>query len=301
MAVDLLPMVADAERATASMTDVQDRMIKIERLAQIRQGAFDTIVVRDGEKPVCFIAFQPIDKEVTFRFGHILPGYEKENVAILEQSVTALTGQGMRSIFSIFNWPEQETFTEAAEAIGFLRFDRMNMVRKPDAGNVYGSLPPGIAIMPWSPEHVDGTARIIFENAFPEDRSFHRPYRTREGCLAYVRAIIANRYGEFLPELSLMASQNDRNVGVLLVTRLPQNIGINIVDLAVDGAFRRRGIARSLIGRLIDANAAASNADVVLTVTKSNLAAFNLYQHMGFKVTSNLGYYVYDTDVRSQK
>jgi ribosomal protein S18 acetylase RimI-like enzyme len=52
---------------------------------------------------------------------------------------------------------------------------------------------------------------------------------------------------------------------------------------------------------LIDSNATSLKEDIVLAVTKSNAVAFGLYQQMGFKITDNVAYYVYDAEAREQR
>lgn len=292
---DVLPVVDDAGRAIARMADGQDRKIKAERLDQIRRGAFDTIIVRDLQGPVCFLAVEPMGEDVTLRFGHMLPEFERDSEAILAIVVNALVGRGFRSIASVFKWPQLEAFVRAAEAIGFTRVDRMEMVRKPDAGGAQRALPAGIRVVPWSPRYLKDAARILFENAYSGDLVFHRPYRTPEGCRTYLNAILDDRYGRFLPECSFVACDDDRPVGQLLAARIPY-IGVNIGDLAVDRAFRGRGIASSLFGSLIEANA-AQKENIVLAVTGSNTTAIRLYERMGFQATACVRQYIYDIDL----
>lgn len=292
---DVLPIIDDAEQAIARIADDQKRKNMAERLDQVRQGAFDVIVVRGRRKPVCFIAVDTMGEDTRLRFGHMLPAFEYESEAILGMSVKALVDRGFRSILSVFKWPEPEPFTRAAENAGFTRVDRMDMARKCEAGSIRHLLPEGIRMTPWSPRYSGAAASILFENHYPDDSVFHKPYRTREGCRAYLDHIINHQYGQFLPELSYVAHNADQPVGLLLSADLPQ-AGINIADLAVDRAFRGQGIASAMIGRLIEDGAAAAKGDIVLTVTCSNQKAFNLYQRLGFNETARVGYYVYVTD-----
>lgn len=296
---DVLSIIAEAERVVSKILDERDRKMKTERLNKIRQGVYDMIVVKDGKNPICFIAFEPMDDEVMLRYGHILPDHEQENLTILELLIEVMKGQGFRSITSIFNWPQRDAFTTAADAIGFARVERVNLVRRHGAIGLRHTPPEGVAITPWSPMHLEAAARTLVMNAFPEDRVFHRPYRTQEGCIAYLDAIMNHRYGHFLPDLSSVACTDDRLVDLLLAARLPDG-RIDVVDFAVEAMFRGRGIGRSLISRLIDSNAASLKEDIVLAVTKSNAVAFGLYQQMGFKVTDNVGYYIYDAETREQ-
>ena len=59
----------------------------------------------------------------------------------------------------------------------------------------------------------------------------------------------------------------------------------HLIDLAVDPAFRRRGIARLLLETLVTGATAAGSAVVLLEVRQSNLAALALYAALGFTQT----------------
>ena len=80
----------------------------------------------------------------------------------------------------------------------------------------------------------------------PGDKAFHRPYRTLEGCRDYLNAVIGDRYGHFLPELSFVSCRAGLPVGQLLTAIVPRS-GIVIVDLAVDRELRGLGIASALL------------------------------------------------------
>lgn len=288
---DASPVVADARRAIAAMADDQARGTLAERLDQIGRGAFDVVVVRAAGKPVCLIAARPSGDEATLSFGHVLPAFERESEAFLALVVKALAERGFKSLFSVFKWPAPGAFIEAADRVGFTRVDRLDMARKCGTDSGY-PVPAGVRIAPWSPRYSSDAAGLLFENAHDGDRTFHLLYRTREGCRIYMENIFNHLYGQFLPELSYIAQVEDRPVGLLLTACIPR-VGLDIVDLAVDRAYRGRGIASSLIGHLLASGATAGKGDVVLTVTESNLAALKLYQRMGFHMTARVGYYIY--------
>ena len=100
----------------------------------------------------------------------------------------------------------------------------------------------------------------------------------------------------FLQELqvacarSILAEINGQIVGYVLFWCLPGAVDIH--NVAVHVEHRRRGIARLLLGKVLDQAKARSTSRVMLEVRKSNLAAQKLYQSLGFSVTGvRKGYY----------
>jgi ribosomal-protein-alanine N-acetyltransferase len=72
-------------------------------------------------------------------------------------------------------------------------------------------------------------------------------------------------------------------LGFALVWRAADEL--ELLDLAVDPAVRRQGIARLLLHTLSDAGRSAGAAVVLLEVRQSNLAALGLYESFGFSRT----------------
>lgn len=102
--------------------------------------------------------------------------------------------------------------------------------------------------------------------------------------------------GFFLQELqvacarSILAEVNGRIVGYVLYWLLPGALDIH--NLAVHVDFRRQGIARLLLGRVLSQAKAQSVTRVMLEVRKSNLLAQKLYESIGFSTTGiRKGYY----------
>jgi len=102
--------------------------------------------------------------------------------------------------------------------------------------------------------------------------------------------------GFFLQELqvacarSVLAECDGRIVGYVLYWILPGALDVHNIAVHVD--FRRRGIGRVLLDRVIDEARRQSAARVTLEVRRSNLTAQKLYESVGF-VTSGVrkGYY----------
>jgi ribosomal protein S18 acetylase RimI-like enzyme len=222
-------------------------------------------------------------------FGHVMRPYDRESKEILMALVRLLTVRGFRVIRSIFVWPEPERFLEAAQAAGFARLDRMDMIRENDGSPAGHEAPKDTTIASWSPEYFEDVARIIFENYFKEDLTANPVANTLEGCRTHLHNIITDSYGAFTPGRSFVAVHDGRPVGCLLTSALLPGNAL-VVELAVDRDFRGRGIASAMIGSLIGVMAGKSH--IRLTVTVSNNAAARLYERLGFQVSARIAYYV---------
>lgn len=89
---------------------------------------------------------------------------------------------------------------------------------------------------------------------------------------------------------SILAESDGKAVGYILYWLLPGAIDIH--NLAVHADYRRRGIARALLQRVINQAKVQSIARVMLEVRKSNVPAQKLYESAGFSVTAiRKGYY----------
>jgi len=89
---------------------------------------------------------------------------------------------------------------------------------------------------------------------------------------------------------SILAESDGKAVGYILYWLLPGAIDIH--NLAVHADYRRRGIARALLQRVINQAKVQSITRVMLEVRKSNLPAQKLYESAGFSVTAiRKGYY----------
>ena len=89
---------------------------------------------------------------------------------------------------------------------------------------------------------------------------------------------------------SILAELSNRTVGYILFWLLPDAIDIH--NIAVHLEYRRRGIARALLGEVIDEARRQSFTRVMLEVRRSNTPAQTLYRRLGFLTTGiRKGYY----------
>ena len=100
------------------------------------------------------------------------------------------------------------------------------------------------------------------------------------------------------PEASMWSSESlveSASKGIALVAELDGSIAgivvgrvagdeFEILNLAVGNAWRRRGVATSLVGAALDRAQSAGAKQVYLEVRASNDAAITLYTRMGFRV-----------------
>ena len=102
--------------------------------------------------------------------------------------------------------------------------------------------------------------------------------------------------GFFLQELqvacarSILAELDGKICGYVLFWLLPGSIDVH--NLAIAPEFRRRGIARMLMGQVVATAGTQSATRVTLEVRQSNEAAKRLYASLGFVQTGlRKGYY----------
>jgi [ribosomal protein S18]-alanine N-acetyltransferase len=89
---------------------------------------------------------------------------------------------------------------------------------------------------------------------------------------------------------SILAEADGKIIGYVLFWVLPGAMDIH--NIAVHANYRRHGIARVLLGQVIDEAKRQSITRVLLEVRRSNLPAQKLYEAMGFTTTGvRKGYY----------
>jgi ribosomal-protein-alanine N-acetyltransferase len=90
--------------------------------------------------------------------------------------------------------------------------------------------------------------------------------------------------------LSLAAVEDSRLVGYLVISRYVD--AWHVMNVAVDPAHRRRGIATALLERLFELTRDDARRGYTLEVRVSNTEAIRLYERLGFQARgTRRGYY----------
>jgi ribosomal protein S18 acetylase RimI-like enzyme len=175
------------------------------------------------------------------------------------------------------------------------RYAYLQRALSPATAAAPASAPPAVAaqLRTWTEDDAVDTVRL-FARAYagsPAARAF-APQGTLAEWAQYVAQIIKTPgCGRFLPAASVSVQHpaDDRLRGLVLTTTLQRDTA-HIAQLAVDPAYRRRGLARALVD---DASRRASEAGcwrVTLLVADDNGAARDLYASMGFEPVAHFLY-----------
>lgn len=277
-AVDRLPDTEYAERAYIRGL-----------IGRIRRGELGVYTLSAGGRAVGVVCYRLLDGDAELVFGSVAAtgceGYFLRRVA------DDLFSSGAHTIRSGFTWPHASGFIGAAELMGFVATERIGMAR-----DTSGPEPPampcgGFELLPWDNEYVDDVCRIMCSDYAPSDRNVYPALTTYEGASMLLRSVIVDNHGKFLPELSLVAKADDKIVGFLISTLLLDG-SVLVLDIAVDGDYRKKGIGSAMMRRTVSESFEKGRKQVVLAVTSVNAEAIRLYERLGFKKNMAFRQYV---------
>jgi len=134
------------------------------------------------------------------------------------------------------------------------------------------------------------------------DSVLYRHLRSIEGCMYYLRAILASRTRPLDPDSSLvyLADRRSRHpVGFTACYPFGGGRFVYMDQLAVHPDNQRRGIARQLLSEIAERTRGSKFSRMYLTVTEENAPAQGLYRDFGFrKVSAEAAYFM---DFESQE
>lgn len=277
-AVDRLPATEYAERAYVRGL-----------IGRIRRGELGVYTLSAGGRAVGVVCYRLLDGDAELVFGNMAAtGCEG---CFLRRIADDLFSSGTHTIRSGFAWPHASGFIAAAERMGFVVTERIGMARDTSSPEPPAMLCGGFELLTWDNEYVDDVCRIMCDHYAPSDRNVYPALTTYEGASTLLRSVIVDRHGKFLPELSLVAKADDKIVGFLISTLLLDG-SVLVLDIAVDGDYRRKGIGSAMMRQLIRESFAKCRNQVVLAVTSVNEEAIRLYERLGFKKNMAFRQYV---------
>jgi len=282
----LSPALEAAFEAAALATEVPERQYVGSLLDRVQRRELRVLSWLSAGAVAGGVCYRVVDDEAELIYGFLTPAFAGAEAAFLREIVGALARSGARVVRSGLSWPGRDRFAGAAAALGFAAASRLSMAREVDEGLMFSYSPgPGVDVRPWSPADFGAVARLMHEAATPSDRSVYPLFATPEGSRAMLLSIIQDRHGLFMPGLSAVAEAEGRFAGFVLCSLLADG-SVLVIDIAVDGGLRRRGVASRLLQYLISRCAILGKRQIALAVTADNAAAIGLYQKMGFRTVT---------------
>jgi GNAT superfamily N-acetyltransferase len=101
-------------------------------------------------------------------------------------------------------------------------------------------------------------------------------------ALGEIDTLFAGGYGEFLPDCSFLAEEGEFLASASLVTWWASHRAPLVAFLMTRPEARRRGLARALLQRSMNALLDRGHDRITLVVTKGNESAESLYASLGF-------------------
>lgn len=147
-------------------------------------------------------------------------------------------------------------------------------------------LPPELELRSWRDEDLNAAGRLIAEAyAGHPDSLINDQYRSANGSLRFLHNIV--RYsgcGTFSPQVShVVCDRSSRElVALVLGSRVSTQSG-HITQLCVRPQYRRRGLARLLLGIGATCFFRQGVTEISLTVTEANRSAIELYRQEGYE------------------
>ena len=257
---------------------------------RIRRGDLGVYTLSLRGRFIGAICYRSIDGDAELVFGSLLPGFEYEDY-FLRRVVEDLFSSGAHTVRSGLTWPRAAGFIKSAVRMGFLMTERIGMARYASSAEPPAGPCRGFELLPWRDEYAEEVCLLMCAHSAPSDRNVYPVLATREGALTLVRSMMVDKHGKFLRELSLVAKADDKIVGFLISTLLLDG-SVLVLDIAVHGEYRRRGIGSAMMRWLASECVAKNREQIVLAVTAQNLDAIRLYEHLGFKMNMAFRQYV---------
>lgn len=155
--------------------------------------------------------------------------------------------------------------------------------------------PASIAILPWSRQRQDDTARLIAQAYQGHiDSLVNDQYRSFAGARRFLTNIVEYPgCGTFFAPASYAAFAGHELRGISIASLVASDVG-HITQVCVAPSERGTGLGYELVRRSLVALGAHGCRSVSLTVTAANANAVRLYEHMGFTNRRDFAAYVWE-------
>lgn len=146
----------------------------------------------------------------------------------------------------------------------------------------HSPLAPGYSFALWERSQLDEiTHFVVASNRGTSEERLMPGMDQFEGMRDIFRDVLHGKWGPVdYQASSLVVDTAGTMVGMILISLTPDHVGF-VIDVNVDRAHRRRGIARAMMNRAIEILAAHGAEEVQLGVTTANPARL-LYEDLGF-------------------
>jgi len=216
------------------------------------------------------------------------PAHEIERTLLRHLLETLLNSPQVDRVESQLLLHRSGSHTELFRKAGFRVFHRLFMVQQLEGrwSNPHPNLAAGLELRPWRDEDLNAAARLISEayRSHP-DSQINDQYHSVHGSLRFLHNIV--RYagcGTFSPMASQVIVDRGKSeiVALVLGSRVSPQSG-HITQLCVHPAYRRQGIARTLMSVASAHFVRQGVSEISLTVTEANTDAVELYLSEGYE------------------
>lgn len=280
--VDYTVMIDEARRAVAATEDERIRQWMLENIDSISTGKTLLLSLQCDEKAAGFLSYTVMEDDAQIHFCHVKDPYREFEGWFFQAAVNVFRNQGLKIVRTSFHWPSPERYIDASRGLMFVELQRMSMLRDNDVDYPEKPLAGGVEIRLWSDDKLGEAGHLLFTEANPVDRQIYPQLESLEGTVGQLSKITCNFYGNFLQSQSYVVLQDRKLIGLLLATEFEQGL-ILIAEIAVAKSHRGRGIASTMMSRIIRQSAALGKRQLEVVVNAHNLEAIGLYRHKGFK------------------
>jgi ribosomal protein S18 acetylase RimI-like enzyme len=184
-------------------------------------------------------------------------------------------------------------------ASNFLQFDRSKMsITK----SIVDSLPTpnlseGYTFTKWHDKFTEQMIELMVKYNYQSvDNDLFPYFKDVDAVKEFIKDLTENRWGKFESELTIALKHNDKIIGVCFFTILDNGNGY-IPELGILKPYQGQGLGKKLVLQgLKHFVTNQESKEIILDVTLKNIVAFNLYQSLGFKSTSEYSVFVWKGD-----